>query len=810
MFGCALANGQTAAAETASVADLSQSFFARNCNDCHSGDGAEADLDLTDLSMEVSDLAIHARWVRIFDRVRSGEMPPPDAAAVDAMEVESFTDSVEVFLQIAGRRFQQTVLRRLNRNEYANTLNDLFGTHLDLSMMLPEDGRSHEFDNVGDALGVSMVHLQKYLDAIDSVMDAAIAKTTSRPATQVIQANYAESREGEKFVGEVWRLADDGAVVFFQDLGYPTGMLRGAEVKQAGWYTLRVTGYAYHAEQPITFRAGLTSFQPGSDKPTLGYFQFPPIESTDGQPTTVEKRVWMEPRFMVSIDPWGIDTGNYNLRKQGIDGYTGPGLAINQVELVGPILESFPGRGHELIYAGLVRHEVEPTNPTTKTKPWYQPNFVTESTQPATDAAKVFRRVATAAYRRPVDDSDVQPIIELMTQQIDRGATFDEALRTGVAAIFCSPDFLYLQEPGGKLDDHAIASRLSYFLVRTTPDQALLDAAAAGVLSTDPSALIQHTRRLIADPRHQRFIDDFCDAWLNLREIEFTSPDRTLFPEYDPYLQHSAIAETRHFVSELIEKNLPVRNVVQSDFAFLNERLVDHYRDGLGQTDPVHGPDLQRVQLSDDSLRGGLLSQASVLKVSANGTNTSPVVRGVWVMERILGITPSPPPPGISGVEPDIRGASTLRELLDKHRDLDSCRSCHAMIDPPGFALESFNPIGGYRDRFRSLGEGEKVDLQIKQRRVQYRLGQAVDASGEMQDGRKFDGFVQFRQRLAADEDALARSLATKFLTFATGREMGFSDRPMIDRMVAESKQRGHGVRDILELVVTSEAFLNK
>ena len=267
------------------------------------------------------------------------------------------------------------------------------------------------------------------------------------------------------------------------------------------------------------------------------------------------------------------------------------------------------------------------------------------------------------------------------------------------------------------------------------------------------------------------------------------------------------LEETRLFFAHLIEDNQSVRNIVRSDYAMLNNRLAKHY--GIKPKCSC-GPEVRRVHLPADSVRGGLLSQASVLKVSANGTNTSPVVRGVWVMERILGHSPPPPPPGIPGVEPDIRGASTLRELLEKHRNLDSCRSCHQMIDPPGFALESFDPIGGWREDFRSLGSGDKVDLVINGRKVRYRRGQPVNATGELADGTKFDSFKSFRDILAKQEDVLARTLATKFLTFATGREMGFSDRDTIDELVSRSKAKGHGVRDLIELVVTSKTFRQK
>ncbi len=727
-------------------------------------------------------------------------MPPEDADQPLAKHRADFTAVLAAQLSRAHADQKGTLLRRLNRREYQNTMNDLFGTNLDLESRLPEDGRSYEFDNVGEALSISMVHLQQYLDAADAVLDAAIAKSTDKPPSTIIQANYAETSEGQKHIGEAWKQLDDGAVVFFRSLGYPSGMLRTANVRRSGRYKVRVTGYAYQSDAPITFAIGATTFQRGVDKPTFGYRSLAP-----GKPSTLELEAWIEEKYMIELTPWGISDRDNEIRKNGIASYSGPGLAILNVELEGPLIDQFPSRGHKLVLDGLRRKEIEPRNPADKKKSWYQPQFEIDSNEPSRDARTVLRRVATIAFRRPAADQEIDRYVDLFEDQLANGATIEESIRTAVAAIFCSPDFLYLREPRGWLDDHAIASRLAYFLTRTTPDAELLKAAEAGKLTNDPQALLEQTQRLLNDQRCRRFVVDFTDAWLNLRDIDFTSPDRKLFPEFDSFLQYSMLEETRRYFEALIDENLPVRNLVTSDFAMLNNRLAKHY--GIDQVDHA---EVKRVALPKESVRGGLLSQASILKVSANGTNTSPVIRGVWVMERILGQTPPPPPAGIPGVEPDIRGASTLRELLDKHRDLDTCRSCHSMIDPPGFALESFDPIGGWRDHFRSLGDGQKVDLQVNQQRVQYRIGPEVDASGVLKDGREFAGYQEFRELLARDQDTLARSLTKKLLTFATGREMGFSDRAIIDQIVEQSKSKGYGVRDLIELVVLSEAFRQK
>lgn len=783
----------------ASASADQRTFLTARCFDCHAGDTKEGGLDLSTLALDLTKPELFAKWERIHDRVANGEMPPKSATQPASSERMEFVKSLARELMTAHEAAKGTVLRRLNRREYQNTLNDLFGTNLKLAERLPEDGRSHEFDNVGDSLSVSMVQMQRYLEGANAVLDESIQRTLAAPERKIVRASYATTQGAEQWLGKIWLKRDDGAVVFFKNYGYPTGMLREANVQRDGWYKVRVTGYAYQSERPITFALGATTFARGLEQPTFGYFEFPP-----GEPTTIEITAWLPARYMIELTVYGIND-RFALKQTPAAEYKGPGLAIQHIEVEGPLVEEFPSRGHRLVFDGLKREEIKPRNPNDRKRSYYVPKFEVVSSDPAADVTPALVRVATRAFRRPVTASQIAPYHELFRAELQEGATFEEALRSAVSAIFCSPDFLYLRERPGPLDDFALASRLAYFLTRTAPDDELLAAATSGKLAKDRTALLNQTERLLKHPHSARFVTDFTDAWLNLRDIDFTVPDGQLYPEFDPFLQWSMIAETRAFFRKLLDDNLSVTNVVQSDFAMLNSRLAEHY--GIGG---VNGPEIRAVQLPADSVRGGIVSQASVLKVSANGTSTSPVVRGVWVMERILGQQAPPPPPGVPGVEPDIRGASTLRELLDKHRTLDTCRGCHQLIDPPGFALESFDPIGGWRDRFRSLGGGERVIKEINGFKVRYSLGPKVDASGQLLDGRSFDGFVSFRRLLASQQELLAKALTTKLLTFATGREMGFSDRLEIERIVAASKSSNHGVRDLVRLVVASDLFRKK
>ena len=789
--------------KAAPFSEKTEMFLKHHCFDCHGNGAAKGGLDLEKLERDLANEATFAKWELIFDRVNKDEMPPTKVKDRPvAKELADFHASLEPHLIKAHAKAKGTVLRRLNRREYENTMNDLFGTSLELEGMLPEDGRSHEFDNIGHALGISMQHMQMYLKVAGVVLDEAIAKTTQAPKPQKIVGRYTDDKGVKKFVGDQWLKLKDDSIVRFARTGYPTGMIRSARTRQEGFYRIKVHGFAYQSDKPITFSVGLTTFQRGMPKPVLDYFSFPP-----GGPNkmhTVELTAKIGANYMISIEPYGIVDPGLGIRrreKTPITTVKTPGLGIHSVEMEGPLVSEFPSAGHKLLLAGIKRIEIPPRNPHDREKKGYKPQFEIKSADEKTDAEQALGRLANAAFRRPVGAHEIVPYVKLFGAERAKGEMFEPALRTAATAVLSSPHFIFLRESAGSLDDYALASRLSYFLTRTAPDDELLALAREGKLRANLRA---QTERLLKDKRFKRFITDFTEAWLNLRDMDFTIPDGTLYPEYEPYLRFSMPLETEAFLRELMAGNYPVANIVKSDFAMINDRMAEHY--GI---DGVTGSHFRKVKLPANSWRGGFLSQGSVMKVSANGSATSPVVRGVYVMERILGITPTPPPPNIPGVEPDIRGASSLRELLDKHRNVASCASCHNHIDPLGFALESFDVTGMHRDRFRSKG-GDKVNAIVRGRKVVYRLGPEVDSSGKFLDGTRYQDFRAYRDYLAKHDDRLARAFAGKLLTFATGRELGFSDRDELDRIVADTAQNNYRIRDLLHRIIQSEIFLNK
>lgn len=772
-------------------------FLHSHCYDCHADGANEGGLDFTTLGTGLSNLSLLAKWVRIFDRVEQDQMPPADMPRPLQAEKTQFLSELRGVLKPASAAQAETVLRRLNRVEYENTLNDLLGTAVSVAELLPDDGTAHGFDNIGEALDISPVQLQRYMEAAARALDAAVTNGP-RPGRN-LETHTFDSGRNQQHIGRQWLERSDGAVVFFLDGGYPAIKVHEFRIRTEGRYRIRIHAAAHQSERPVTYGVYLGQDSFKSSSVLLDHFEAPPGEVAVQE---LDAYLWKGDTLRLMVR--GLSNTWAQVVQGGVDKFDGPGLAVQKFEVEGPFFDEWPSRGHQLMFGDLEAVDVGPEH--RRNQPNYRPAYVILSEQPERDLERLLRPFIEAVFRRPVSAVETAPFVSLGHRELAAGNSFQQALRTAHIAVLCSPDFLYLWEPPGTLDQYALAARLSYMFWSTLPDQELLSKAASGTLSR-PSVLRAQTQRLLRDPRSRRFTENFVGQWLNLREMDFTIPDQRLYPEFDDLLRHSMVQETERFFEEVLRENLSLLNFVDSDWTFLNERLARHY--GI---DDVDGVRMRKVSLAPEDRRGGVLTHASVLKVSADGTGTSPIVRGAWVLERILGITPPPPPPGIDGVEPDIRGATTLRELLDKHRNDISCNACHKLIDPPGFAMENYDVIGGWRDHYRSLGADfdRPAPEQTGGRNVQWRVGPPVDASGVTADGQTFADLAEYKQLLLSDPHRSARALAEKLAIYGSGRGMGFSDREELERIVQEVADRGYGFRDLVHAVVQSRIFLQK
>ncbi len=849
----------------------SPSFIDQHCIKCHDADTHKGNLDLTALSLDLTDPDNFARWVKVHDRIQSGDMPPkiekrPPAdqvkATVSAL-AKSLIEAERTHLDIANR----TGIRRLTRAEYEHTVRDLFDLPgIALQMVLPTDGSAHGFDTNSDALDISHVNLSKYIEAADKTLDMAIAVQPEAPPVESVRLSLARNYETDIMLmgGDAMLLRDKKIDPEFPPAGEYAHINQGAHeslglfdrmssvgifrhedeswnayyrkfvavhpgryrIKASFWSLWWDKGKILPARGIEAARLSVVQFNEngrGGQHPSyvLGYFDAPSLESK-----VHEQELWLNakesfgfnaaslaPVVLYRVGTWG--------QVDRTMGFTGPCVVSDWVDVEGPLHDIWPPRSHRLLFGDAALTEFKPAEHKDMRPPTRKPLkqeiigannrpepikgiWTTQSTDPLPDATHLLASFLPKAFRRPVDTDVVKAYVGRVATRLQAGDCFEDAMRSAYRTALCSPDFLYHIEPVGKLDDHALAARLSYWLWRSKPDDSLIDLATSGQLR-NAKTLSEQVERLLKDPKAQRFIDDFLGQWLKLRSIAANDPDKKLYPEFNPYMQDSMVAETRAYFRELIERNYDASYLVQSDFVMLNEKLAVLYN-----IPGVSGPTIRRVTLPKGCARGGFLTQAAILKVTANGTTTSPVPRGAFVMARLLGQPPEPPPPNIPAVEPDVQGTTTIREMLDKHRADASCASCHAKIDPPGFALEAFDVIGGFRDRYRSLNDKAdraprgSIDPKIA---IGFTLGPKVDATGAFADGQAFSDIHQFKTILASDTHRLLHNLARQLLIYATGRDLSFADRADVDAIVARTEKQGGGIRTLMNEIAHSRLF---
>ncbi|QQS49422.1 MAG: DUF1592 domain-containing protein [Acidobacteriota bacterium] len=827
-------------------------FLEANCFACHNSTARKGNLDLTSLEMNFADPGNFAVWVRVHDRVRDHEMPPkafpqppePDRAAFIEALAEPMIAADEARIRLEGR----SVWRRMNRYEYENTLRDLLDAPwLQIREMLPEDGEANRFNKVGTALGVSHVQISRYLTAAEYALREVMAQSEKQPETvtkrfyareqraftshvEFSQFNTASERATFPLIGNAADVAvlnkeapmtvgaADPVKRELESMGVVASSYEPLEIRfnqfkapMAGRYRLRLSAHSFWAgpQSPEKWwHPSRTDASAGrTNEPITLYAEIPPRQmrylgnvDVTPEPSVQELEVWLIEGETIRPDAVRLFRSRPpNWRNPLAEKDGQPGVAFRWLEVVGPIIDQWPGRGHSLLFGNL------PISGNSKD------GIEIVSRNPRADAERLLRNFLRRAYRHPRQsflEEDVRRFLKIFDGARRNGDSFTESMITAYSAVLCSPAFVTLEEKPGRLDGHALASRLSYFLWNSEPDSTLRGLADRDALRK-PSVLRSQIDRLLGDPKSQRFVDAYLDYWLDLRKVNITSPDEWLYPDYylDDHLVESSALETQRFIAELIRGDLPARNVIASDFVMINERLAAHY--GI---EGVRGSRIRRVELPRGSVRGGLLTQAGVLKVTANGTTTSPVVRGAWIMERILGKPVPPPPAGVAAVEPDVRGATTIRQLLEKHRTEPSCNSCHAIIDPAGFALENFDVFGAWRDKYRALTkDAEKAPgIGKNGQRFGFSYIQPVDASGNLPDGRKFQDIRELKRLLIEDERQIARNLTNQLVVYATGAPVQFSDRPKVEAILDRAASKNYGVKTLVRLIIESDMFRNK
>ncbi|MFZ4765124.1 MAG: DUF1592 domain-containing protein [Roseimicrobium sp.] len=804
-------------------------FIDKHCIDCHDDTMRKGDFDITALNFDLRDAAKRSRWTRVFDLVDKGEMPPPEKSEVRQEERQAFSSELGAalltFAKAEVARAGRGPVRRLTRVEFENNLRVLLKLpQLDIRDKLPEDRDSHGFTKVSAMLDVSRVQMEGYLVAAETALRAALAGSAPppKPVTQRFTGlqlfpglNTFGEREAMFFAREnrMVPITAEGVkkmtpeqrndptleMALFRSATWPYyGYPPGFRAKVGGAYRVRFKGRA--VRQVRDFRL-VPAYEPVAMS-----FRARQPSGPDVSGDVRETGGWMDLRaeareFETTIHLKVGETFEYSplglpvpfIRTDGGFFYDYPpmppeghrGLAIQWLEVTGPLVDGpWPPASHRVLF-----------------------DDVAPATGTADDAERSFRRFAAIAALRPMSEQAHEPFLKLIRARLAIEVPFSDALLAGYQALLCSSHCLYLSEPRGESTDahFAIAARLSHLFWNQRPDDELIQLAKNGRLR-DAATLSAQTDRLIADPRFSQFVTMFADEWLDLRKLRRDIPDERLYPEYrkDDYLVDSMAHETQAFLTAMVRENLPATTLVTADFTFVNDRLARHY-----DLPRVSGSAMQRVSLPKGSPFGGLITQAALMKHTANGTTTSPVLRGVWIMEKLLGQPPPPPPKSVPAVEPDIRGATTIRELLAKHTESKSCAGCHAKFDPIGFALENFDVMGAWRDRYRGMEKGEKITgFDPAGHPYTYFVGAAVDASGKLPGGDSFHDIHDVKRQLATKPRQLAKNLLEHLVLHATGTPVGFADRVEVEAMLDACAKGGYRVRDLIHALVRSGIFL--
>ncbi len=744
-------------------------FLREYCHVCHRGSDPAGGLPLEGLSAE-DPSSDPDTWERVARKLAYGEMPPAGAHRPDQATIDAFHTGLIEDLDAEARENPHVgaiIVRRLNRREYGNAIRDLLAIEVPVAQALPSDGQAAGFDNIADALSMSPLLLEQYLKVARRVSELALGVSEPSPVTETYQAS--------------------GTQAFWQGHGMPYGTRGGVRINHHfpydGEYELR----AFLEKQTLTPTEGVRFFRTKirlRAGPHEVVVAFPdefaaregPVLNVSGPGgralggpldllgtairPTVDFRI--DGRRVKLFEIAGMTSG-----ESAFDGLPGPPV-LGRIEIAGPYdptgVSETPSRRRILVC-----------------KP-------SEGASERDCASKILSAIVRRAFRRDTGEADVRPFVS--TYEAARASKpFDASIAAAIRDILLAPDFLFRLESDHGGDGAAqlvsgfeLASRLSFFLWSSIPDDELLDAASRGVLY-DPVALAKQVGRLLMDPRASSLVESFASQWLGLRELAGFRPDRAAYPEFDTALTAAFQQETQLFLQSIVRENRSILDLLGANHTFLNEKLARHYR-----VEGVVGPGFRRVTLADSSKRGGLLGQGSVLMVTSHAAKTSPVLRGKWILDNLLNSPPPPPPPNVPPLVESAADGKVLatRAQVERHRADPGCASCHDRIDPLGFALENFDVLG----RWRTLDGDEPID-----------------ASGALPTGEAFVGPDGLKRLLLKRPERFAGATVERLLTYALGRALDARDQPAVRQILRDTESDGYRFQDMVLAVVRSAPF---
>ena len=764
-------------------------FLAQHCLGCHAGESPAAEVALDVYKDNQSLIENRDIWERVLDMVAVGQMPPPDADQPTLSESETFLAHIDSIFEYADRTAEadpgRITVRRLNRVEYKNTVRDLLGVDFDPTVNFPADDVGYGFDNIGDVLTVSPLLMERYLEAAEAIVDRVILVEPPPPPKRYKRGRDLEPRDDDAGYNDRYRLLDPTAEVasktgpfttdgthlkFFGDieLYFQAGLYAETESEAPVKIALFVQGDALEAPSPIEELERLVGFDPAAHMniKILEVFEITAREAKKPQyvKTLVSRLPNVERAGIAMLKP-PADALPIKLQ---IRGFTSEGP-----------LDTRPASQREILACTPDIPQIEQTR-------------------------EVLTRLLRRGYRRPPQTEEVEELTAFVGAVQAAGEPWEAAIQEAIKVILCSPKFLFRLELDDRpdraepypIDPFHLASRLSYFLWSSMPDDELLDLAAREELDANLEPQIE---RMLADPKASELARNFGTQWLQIQRLATAAPDPGHFPTFTTRLKAAMLTETELFLESIFREDRSVLDLLDADYTFLNRTLANHYGIadtqgnwmGQSKTSPggeeIKRREFQRVALQGTS-RGGILTQASVLTVTSNPTRTSPVKRGRWVLEQLLGAPPPPPPPDVPELEEEgeaVHG-TTLRERLEQHREDPACANCHAKMDPLGFALENYNAIGAFRQT-----DGEL----------------AIDATGELPDGTTFEGIGDLKAVLKDRKQEFARCLTEKLLTYALGRGLEYYDRPTVEHIVSRLETEGYRSSVMITAIVKSDPF---